>query len=176
MLFSPLPVIFIRDHLPMKETCLNYSNTVVFASLKEVLSYDFESLYIEEQLTACAVLFNQEDGGPDWFTIPAGYLLVVLVVKYAIEELYEVLCFRWVAVWSKGLGIAGACRVVLLHNQCIVGSNAIQCAPRWNFHSFCCSELVSRPSGGQASPGMFERARFSWLCTNCSKRVLGTYE
>lgn len=162
----------------MKKTRLNYSNTVVFASLKEVLSYDFECLNIEEQLTACTVLFNQ-GWGRDCFTIPAGCLLVVLVVKYALEELSEVFCFRWVAVQSKGLGIAGACRVVLLHSQCIVVSNAIQCAPSWNFHIvLCCCKLVrlSWPSGGQARPVMFESARFSWQCTNFSKRVLGTYE
>lgn len=161
----------------MKETCLNYSNTVVFASLKEALSHDFECLYIEEQLTACTVLFNQEGGGCGRFTIPAGYLLVVLVLKYALEELYEVLCFRWVTVWLKGHGIAGACRVVLWHNQCVVVSNAIQCAPSWNFHIvLCCCKLVRLfwPSGGQASPGMFEptAARRFWVLASkkCRKR------
>lgn len=80
-------MIFIRDRTPMKETHLDYSNALVFASLKKVLSYDFECLYIEEQLTACAAVFNQEDWGCDCITIPAGYLLVVLILKYALEEL-----------------------------------------------------------------------------------------
>lgn len=41
-----------------------------------------------EQLTACAVLFDQEDWGRGCFIIPAGYLLVQLL-KYAVVELYE---------------------------------------------------------------------------------------
>lgn len=87
-------------------------------------------------------------------------------------------CFRSVAVRLKGVGVAGACRVFCCTTSVLWLQMRSKVPQAEIFIVLRCSKLVrlSLPSGGQASASMFEHARFSWPCTNCSKRVWGTYE